>query len=98
MGRRSRWIGVGWFLAASAVALSAPPLWAQSVDVNIGELKRELRQAQEVLKSQQAVIEALQKRVADLEAVQARAVVPGSSESAPMEASASSRDAAPAPF
>jgi phosphate-selective porin OprO/OprP len=98
MGGRSRWIGVGRFLAASTVALSAPPLWAQSVDVNIGELKRELRQAQEVLKSQQAVIEALQKRVADLEAGQAQTSAAAPGQSPQMQATVSSPPSTPAPF
>ncbi|MGC8724033.1 MAG: hypothetical protein ACP5VF_09190 [Acidobacteriota bacterium] len=98
MSRWTRWIGVGRFLAASAVALSASPLWAQSVNENMEELKRELRQAQEVLKSQQAIIEALQKRVADLEAGRARTEAAAPGQPAPMHAAVSSPPSTPAPF
>ena len=98
MSRRTGWIGVGRFLAAAAVALSASPLWAQSVDENMEELKHELRQAQEALKSQQALIEALQKRVADLEAGQARPEAAAPGQPAPMQAAVSSPPSTPAPF
>lgn len=62
-----------WCILAVLISGSLSRALAQSPDPTLEELKQQLRQAQDVLKSQQAVIESLQKRVADLEAKEASA-------------------------
>jgi hypothetical protein len=61
------------FLAVVCFALRAPA-FAQSPDPVLEELKRQVLQAQDTLQKQQAVIEALQRRIAELEKANASAV------------------------
>lgn len=56
---------------AVVVMAAGMALWAQSSPGDIEELKAELKAAQDLLRSQQAMVEALQKRVGELEARQA---------------------------
>jgi phosphate-selective porin OprO/OprP len=98
MSRPSMSIGMVPIWVAAVLALPFLPLKAQTADGTIEELKIELQKTQELLKSQQAVIEALQKRVADLEAGQARSEAAAPAQPGPIQATPSLPHSSQAPF
>jgi phosphate-selective porin OprO/OprP len=61
-----------WCILVVVITGGLGRVLAQTPDTALDELRQELRQAQEVLKGQQAIIEVLQKRLAELEARQSQ--------------------------
>jgi hypothetical protein len=95
MGRASVW---AWCILIVLTSGSLGRASAQSPDPALEELRQALRRAQEVLRSQQAVIEALQKRVADLEAKPGQAATVARQPTEPSQVKAAEAKAEPAAF
>lgn len=77
---------------------AALAVWGQVTPQDLESVKAQLQQAQEALKAQQSVIESLEKRLAELEAMQAVPVQANASGAPSKPATAQEPKAAPAAF